>query len=468
MEQNNAYRRGFIPYALSAFLIGIVGGFSSVLGPAFVADLGIAYRNTTWTALAQAVPTAACSPILGQLGDRIGRKQTLLLGLVLFTLGNALSALANSLWVMIAARFMIGTGTAAMAPVILAYIATQFPPDQTATGFSLYLLISSAAVMIGPTLGSWIISRYGWRSMLWVCTVICMIICALCLALLPKKREERTTTQPFDSSGTIFVFLFFSLLLCVPSFGQNFGWRSPWFVTVLFLALGSLIGLIFSEIHAPFPILPASFLRRKSFLLSVLALILTQCLMQANMTNTIVFVRTTQPDAPDTAGYAISVMYLGMSLGAILLGPLADHAPPKVILLCSMVITGIGCGLIRLFTTATSSALLMASLGMLGLGLGGNGTILMKLALRGLPQNQAGTGTGIYSLFRDLAAPIGVAVLIPLFTNQLTLHASNGFGEAEAAVRAIHTLSFVELLCIIGGILVAMLIPNKPQGELNP
>ena len=80
MEQNNAYRKGFIPYALAAFLIGIVGGFSTVLGPSFVQDLGIAYNNTTWTALAQAMSTAACAPILGKVGDVIGRKTTLMLG----------------------------------------------------------------------------------------------------------------------------------------------------------------------------------------------------------------------------------------------------------------------------------------------------------------------------------------------------------------------------------------------------
>ena len=90
MGQNNAYKQGFIPYALAAFLIGIVGGFSTVLGPAFVQDIGITYNNTTWTALAQAMSTAACAPILGKLGDVIGRRATLLLGIAVYGLGNAL------------------------------------------------------------------------------------------------------------------------------------------------------------------------------------------------------------------------------------------------------------------------------------------------------------------------------------------------------------------------------------------
>ena len=49
MERSISYKQGFIPYALAALLIGLVGGFSTVLGPAFVQDLGIPYNNTTWT-----------------------------------------------------------------------------------------------------------------------------------------------------------------------------------------------------------------------------------------------------------------------------------------------------------------------------------------------------------------------------------------------------------------------------------
>ena len=75
MERSISYKKGFIPYASAALLIGLVGGFSTVLGPAFVQDFGIAYNNTTWTALAQAMSTAACAPILGKMGDAIGRRK---------------------------------------------------------------------------------------------------------------------------------------------------------------------------------------------------------------------------------------------------------------------------------------------------------------------------------------------------------------------------------------------------------
>ena len=459
-----AYKRRFIPYALAALLIGLVGGFSTVLGPAFVQDIGIAYNNTTWTALAQAMSTAACAPILGKIGDVIGRRKTLLLGIAVFTLGNVLSALANSLVFMLIARFIVGIGTAAMGPVILAYIATEFPQDKIAKGFSLYMLLSSASVIIGPAIGGLIVSSYGWRTMLWVCAAICTGIFAACFLTSRNQVSTKKPLHNFDISGAVLILIFFSLLLCVPSFGQNFGWTSTPFLIVLGAAIVSLIGLVLAERKSAYPILSGKFIKRSVFVLSVLALFLTQGLMQANMTNTIVFVNYTQPNNTAISGYAISVMYVGMSLGAIVLGPLADKFEPKRILIGSFLLTGIGCGILLLFTEVTSVLLLMAALGVLGFGLGGNGTIFMKVVLSGLTPQEAGVGTGTYGLFRDLAAPFGVAVFVPLFTNQITGRIVAGATEPAAAVASIHFLAITEILCVILGIIAVACLPKR-KGE---
>lgn len=456
-----AFQRGFIPYALAALLIGLVGGFSTVLGPAFVQDIGIAYNNTTWTALAQAMSTAACAPILGKVGDVIGRRTTLLLGIAVFTLGNVLSALANSLMFMMVARFIVGIGTAAMGPVILAYIATEFPQDKIAKGFSLYMLLSSASVIIGPTIGGLIVSAYGWRAMLWVCIAICAGIFAACTVTSRNQVSTRKPPQNFDVAGAVLILIFFSLLLCVPSFGQNFGWTSTPFLFVLVLAIVSLFGLVFAERKSDHPILTGSFIKRSAFILSILALFLTQGLMQANMTNTIVFVNYTQPNNTVISGYAISVMYVGMSLGAVVLGPMADIFEPKRILVGSFLLTGIGCGILLLFTEITSLFLLIAALGILGFGLGGNGTIFMKVVLSGLTPQEAGAGTGTYGLFRDLAAPFGVAVFVPLFTNQITGRITAGATEPAAAVASIHFLAMAEILCVALGIVAVLFLPKQ-------
>ena len=459
-NHSSAYMKGFLPYAFAAFLIGIVGGFSTVLGPVFVQDIGIAYSNTTWTALAQAMSTAACAPILGKLGDVIGRRTTLLLGIAIYTLGNILTALAGSLLFMMTARFIVGIGSAAITPVVLAYIVTEFPQSAVAKGFSLYMLISSASVIFGPTLGGLLIGSFGWRTMIWICVGISAAIFLVCLLCPSQTAAAPKPLTAFDGPGAVLVVIFFSLALCIPSFGQNFGWSSTAFLVVLIAALISLAGLLFAERKAKNPILPGRFMKRKAFILSILALFLTQGLMQANMTNIIVFVNYTQPHNSVISGYAISIMYLGMSLGAVILGPLADRWEPKTVLTGSLILTGIGCALMLLFSVETSVVLLALSLGILGFGLGGNGTIFMKAVLSGVPAHQAGAGTGTYGLFRDLAAPFGVAVFVPMFTNQITSLIAAGAEQQSAAVSSIRTLAITEIICIAAGVAIVLMLPK--------
>ena len=462
MENNfqKSYIKGFIPYAFAAFLVGLVGGFTSLFSPAFIEELNLPYNNTTWTALAMAMSTAAFAPVLGKLGDMIGRRATLLIGIAVFILGNVLTAIAPTLFFMLVARFIVGIGIAAIAPVVMAYILAEFPPDKIAKGFSVYMFISSISVIFGPTIGGLIIGQYGWRRMIWVCVVISVITFLLCLVTGNKKASVKKGIESFDIAGAIFILIFFSLLLCIPSFGQNFGWQSKLFFGILVASVISGVGLYISEKKALNPILQWGFMKRKAFILSVLALFFTQGLMQANMTNIIVFVNYTQPQNSVISGYAISIMYVGMSLGAIIIGPLADRYEPQKVLAGSLTLTAIGCAVMLLFSANTSVLLLAASLGILGFGLGGNGTIFMKVVLSGVSADASGAGTGTYGLFRDLAAPFGVAVFVPLFTNRAANLIGTGVTEITAAIDSIKLLAGVEIVCVVIGIITVFFLPK--------
>ena len=454
------YMKGFVPYGLAAFLVGIVGGFSAVLGPNFVKDIGIAYNNTTWTALAQAASSAACAPVLGRLGDGLGRRKALLFGIGIFTLGNLFTALSSSLPAMIFARFVVGLGMAAISPAVIGYIVARFPRESTGKGFALYMLISSISVVFGPTLGQLIVSASGWRSMVWLCVLLCVSVLVLCLMFREADTGRKNGLEGFDKIGSLWVIIFFTLVLCIPSFGQNFGWTSWQFPAVLISAFVSFFALAACEKKAENPILPGRFIMRRSFILAVIILFLTQGLMQANMTNTIVFVDYISPGDSLISGIAISVMYIGMSIGSVLLGGLTDRYEPKYVLSFSLILTAISCGISLSYGESFSPLQIALSLGILGIGLGGNSTGLMKVVLSGLPAETAGAGTGTYGLFRDLSAPFGVAVFVPLFTNAVSARITAGADASLAAVGAMRMLSFTELVCVLSGIIAVMFLPH--------
>jgi len=126
----------------------------------------------------------------------------------------------------------------------------------------------------------------------------------------------------------------------------------------------------------------------------------------------------------------------------------------------SLAVTAAGVGMMLLFSQNTMAWMLMASLGILGFGLGANATIFMKVVLSGVGPEMAGAGTGTYGLFRDLAAPFGVAVLVPMFTNGVTGRIAGGLVPSAAAVGAIRSLAAVELVSIGLGIAVVQLLPK--------
>ena len=84
----------------------------------------------------------------------------------------------------------------------------------------------------------------------------------------------------------------------------------------------------------------------------------------------------------------------------------------------------------------------------------------MRVVLFGVPAEKAGAATGTYGLFRDLAAPFGVAVFIPLFTNGTKKLIVSGLNEVQAAVRSIHTLAIAELICVAVGIFTILFLPK--------
>ena len=94
-----------------------------------------------------------------------------------------------------------------------------------------------------------------------------------------------------------------------------------------------------------------------------------------------------------------------------------------------------------------------------------------KMCIRDRSSEVAGSGTGTYGLFRDISAPFGVAVFVPMFANGVTAniakYASGGMEEGAATVKAaissIQTLTLVELGCIVVGIILVRMLPRIYQ-----
>ena len=423
----------------------------------------------TFVTLAYSLGAAALAPIMGKLGDVLGRRTTLLVAMGLYTLGHLISAILpdGSIYMLLLCRFMVGVGAAGIAPVVMAYIMMEFPPEKMGQGFTIYMLIACGMVIFGPTLGGFVLDIVGWRMVMWIDVAMCAASLLAVFLLIKKDNGPKKTLEGFDYMGAVCVLLFFSMVLCIPTFGQQSGWFGTPTLVCYAVAIISGIALVASEKKAQNPIINGKFMARKQFILPVIVLFLSQGLLQSCMTNIIYFSIIATGDRK-LSGFATSIMYLGMAIGTIVLGPQADKKEPKNVAALALVFVAAGAALQMLFSATTGLFLMSASMFLIGLGLGGNGTIFMKVVLSGCSPELAGSGSGTYNVFRDMSAPFGVAMFVPMFQGGLAAKTGEfmaggmdqGAATVAAAVESLHSVALIQVACVIAGIVVCLMLPK--------
>lgn len=463
MENNKNYMKGFVPYAIAAAVLSLCGGFTASV-PTAISTSWNADAYLTFITLAYSLAAAAIAPIMGKLGGAIGRRKMLLAALGLYTVGQALIAICPpNIPLLLVFRFMVGIGAAGIAPVIMAYIMMEFPPEKMGQGFTIYMALSCGMVIFGPTVGGLLMSLIGtadaWRIVMWICVGLCVVSFVLCFAMVRDNPNiPKGSMKGFDWAGAVFVLLMFGALVCIPTFGQESGWTAVTTLASLGVAVVAMLILFVVEKKAASPILNGKFIARKNFVLPVVVMFLTQGLMTACLTEIIRFGYAV--DKAAVASFAMSIEYVGMALGTIVLGPMADKKEPKLVAAIALVFVAIGSAIMMLINETSGLVLMGSALFFVGLGLGGNATIFMKVALSGVAPTESSSASGTFNVFKDMCAPFGVAIFVPMFVTNMNAKATAGVAVPEAASSALHSVALVQLICVAVGILVCFMLPQ--------
>ena len=460
---NKSYMKGFVPYAIAAAILSLCGGFTASV-PTAISTAWNADASLTFITLAYSLAAAAMAPIMGKLGGAIGRRKMLLSAMALYTVGQALIAICpQNVPLLLVFRFMVGIGAAGIAPVIMAYIMMEFPPEKMGLGFTIYMVLSCGMVIFGPTVGGILMAVIGtadaWRIIMWICVAMCVISFVLCFAMVKDNPNlPKGSMKGFDWAGAAFVLIMFGALVCVPTFGQQNGWMSVATLASIAVAVVGLIILVAIEKKAASPILNGKFIARKNFVLPVIVLFLTQGLMTACLTEIIRFGYAI--DKASVASIAMSIEYLGMAIGTVVLGPMADKKEPRIVAAIALVFVAIGSAIMMIINENAGVLAMGGALFFVGLGLGGNTTIFMKVALSVDAPTESSSASGTFNVFKDMCAPFGVAIFVPMFVTGMTNKAAAGMAVPAAAASALHSVALVQLVCVAVGIVVCFMLPS--------
>ncbi|WP_085706913.1 MFS transporter [Pseudomonas sp. B35(2017)] len=170
--------------------------------PTLAAAFGAAFAQVQWVVLAYLLAITTLIVSAGRLGDLIGRRRLMLIGIGLFTAASLCCALAPGLGWLIAARAVQGLGAAVMLALTAALVGDAVPKAQTGRAMGLLGTMSAIGTSLGPSLGGLLIAQTGWPSIFLINVPLGLLNGWLVWRHLPADRGGEKRVR-FDHAGTL-------------------------------------------------------------------------------------------------------------------------------------------------------------------------------------------------------------------------------------------------------------------------
>ncbi len=409
-------RAGWALTGLSlAMLLSSLGtSVANVALPTLEEAFGASFSQVQWVVLAYLLAITTLVVSAGRLGDLVGRRRLLILGIATFTGASALCASAPSLPLLVAARAAQGTGAAIMMALTLAFVADAVPRARTGSAMGLLGTTSAIGTALGPSLGGLLIAGLGWRAIFLVNVPLGLLALGIAYRHLPADRRRADPRPRFDIVGTLLL----ALTLAAYALAMTIGHGRIGSLSLVLLA-GALMGVaLFAvvEARAKAPLVRAAMLREPGLRAGLAMSALVSTVMMATL--------------------VVGPFYLAgvLGLNAALVGLTMSVGPAVVVLAgvpAGRIVDRLGAGRLGLagLTTMASGALLLtvtpARFGIPGyiapivvvtLGYAVFQTANNTAVMAGARPDQRGVISGMLNLSRNLGLVTGASVMGTVFT----------------------------------------------------
>jgi DHA2 family methylenomycin A resistance protein-like MFS transporter len=377
--------------------------------PSIQRDLVAGISGLQWVADAYVLAFASLLLTGGTVGDRLGRKRLLLAGLMVFTAGSAVCALAGSIAVLVAGRVVQGLGAAAVAPQTLAILANAFPDErERARAFGVWSGVSALALVLGPVVGGVLVGTLGWQSVF----ALNLPIGAAALLLGSRGLAESAdpSRRPVDLPGQ---------LLAVASLGAltwgliewgRHGWGLAQ-MAVLLLALAGLAALLRVEARSAAPMLRLELFRSRTFSACNAVLFLVAFGLYASFFFLSLFLQQAQDYSPPAAGVRFLPAMGAVVAAAPIAGLLASKLGPRLPIVAGTTLTGTSLLALAAVPAAAPYRAWWPLLVVTGVGIGLTMAPANAALVGSAPLPAAATASATAATSQQVGALCGIAVL---------------------------------------------------------
>lgn len=423
---------------------------------------GASQSTATWVLTAYLLSASVATPIVGRVGDAVGKEKMLVFSISALALGSLLAALAPSIGVMIGARVIQGIGGGVL-PLAFGIVRDEFPEDKMAPAISLTSSLMAVGMGIGIVVAGPIITSLGYAGLFWLpfgVTAVAAVAAAVLVPESPVRKPGRISILP-----AVLLAAWLVALLLPVSQGRTWGWTS--FPTIgLLVAAVVLIALwVLAETKAAVPLVDMTMMKLPAVWTTNLVALLVGVGMYAAFGFTPQFNQT-----PEVAGYgfgaSVTVSGLMMLPSAVMTfvtglvaSRIAVRIGPKAVVVAGCVVASLA-----MFLQAgwhdERWHMLLAN-GLMGLGVGLAFACLASLIVGAVPPEQTGVASGMNANIRTIGGGIGSAVMGSIVTASIV----SGTGLPSEAG---YTIGFAALAgAFLVAALAALTIPTRSEADLE-
>ena len=390
----------------------------------------------SWVINSFTIVGAATLVIGGVLGERWGRRRTLLAGICVFTLASAASALAPSIGVLIIARAFQGIGTSLSLPMGAAIVIDAFPVARRGTGVGAWSANGAVAAAMGPSVGALLVHVGDWRWAFWLNVPFGVIAVVFIAKIIEEHRSPQSPELP-DRLGAVMLLAGVGGVVFALVQSREWSWADPVVLAALVGAPLVLILLGWRSTRHRLPIIDPDLFGFRSFRLGNYGMLVFSMVFFGHQLVGVSYLTNVWEMTIFEAGLLLTPVFVFTGLLSALSGRWADRwGPARFVVAGSLMWTG---GMVWQWATLGPREDLGAwvpSVTLAGIGSGLVWGSLFAVMVADLPSELLASGSSVAQTMMRVGNAFGVAIAVTIIGATLAVGQTGNLGPSFIVLAA--------------------------------
>ncbi len=402
--------------SLGVFITTLDGTIVNIALPSLSSELGASTRQLQWIVDSYLLVFAGLLLAFGGLGDRFGRKRSLIIGLVIFGLTSAYAGSVGTPGELIVGRALMGVGAAAIFPATLAIITNMFTdPIERAKAIGLWSAMSGVGVAAGPISGGWLLENFWWGSVFYINIPVVIITIAAAMVVVPESKEAEA--PGLDIGGLVLSVAAITALVFAIIEAPEFGWLA-WETMVGFVISAALLAaFVWWELRVEHPLLPVRIFENLRFSAASVSVTSAFFALFGFIFLITQYFQLVRGYSPLQAGVRTLPVAISIALASVLSPRLVEFIGTKMVVAGGLASMAAGFAWVSTASATTPYLEIVGQMILLGGGLGATTAPATESIMGSLPVDKAGVGSAVNDTTRELGGTLGVAVIGSVFSS---------------------------------------------------